>query len=97
MTIELPDITIEELTTLHPRARCTPRLGPHRVLPTKTTATSGIMRWRWQILITPRPIDGALIQIGDRTWDGHVGNGDPIWFRPGDEIELWARLQDFPA
>jgi hypothetical protein len=67
MTLDLPDTTLEDLKALHPRARCTPRLGLERVLPTKTTQTSGIMVWHWT-LAEPLLMDGALIEIGDRAW-----------------------------
>lgn len=98
--LDLTGIDLETLAELHPRARCTPRLGGQRVLPTKSVPTSGLMRWKWAPTFRPIMLDGALIQIGDRCWQCGVGGpgeapaAGPITV-PSGGLELWARLHDF--
>jgi hypothetical protein len=91
-TLHLEGLDNEELTTLDPRARCTPRLGATRILPTKTCKTSGLMRWHWK-RTGGVIVDAALVQIGDRTWACTVD--PPIVLAPGDGLELTASLADF--
>jgi hypothetical protein len=93
--LEIPDMTLEDLAALHPRATCVPRLGTERILPKRSTPTSGLMEWRWSAVPHPLILDNALIQIGDRTWTARDPHDPIIRLAPRTPLVLRARLNDF--
>lgn len=93
------DIDIEALPSLPPEAKCTPIKGLYpgvrvdqiiSVMPTRTTMTSGLMKWSWGPGYRAEP-NGCRIEIGDRiTYHPFAGGWANV--TEIDTLEIIARI-----